>query len=274
MSDLGGMNSSSTADKGGIVPAVTYGQPGQTLGRAPIKGGIARSRRGAFFERRVAAAIDHWLRHRVDTIPVFHDLTNFTNVKGANLDAIDLGRSNIDHLLLTGRGWVMLDAKGCGAGTLGVDGQGKGILTDTTGNVRPQPWMDDQHSYSRAGIAYRLTGGKRGAAVWVVPEETHCDESIAKARFAERGATILNIKELAEGALDVLESLVFPTPGAAPRKSSGYVVTWRPRLIPNIRATIPRLVGAAGDRFGDGPTGHAPQADNLLPWWTTVFRAD
>lgn len=199
------------------MPAITYGHPGQTLDRAPVNGDVARSRRGAFFERRVAAAIDRWLNHRTDTIHVFHDLTNFTKVKGANLDAIDLGNSNIDHLLLTGRGWVMLDAKGCGAGTLKVDGQGKGILIDTAGNIRPQPWMDDLHSYSRAGIAYRLTGGKPGAAVWVVPEETDYDESIAEARFAERGATILNIKELAEGALDELEPLVFPATEADSR---------------------------------------------------------
>ena len=199
------------------MPAITYGQPGQTLDRAPVNGDAARSRRGAFFERRVAAAIDRWLKRRADTVHVFHDLTNFTKVKGAKLDEIDLGHSNIDHLLLTGRGWVMLDAKGCGAGTLKVDGNGKGILIDAAGNVRPQPWMDDLHSYSRAGAAYRLTGGKPGAAVWVVPEETGYDQSIAEARFAERGATILNIKELAEGALDGLEPLIFPVSEADPK---------------------------------------------------------
>jgi hypothetical protein len=199
------------------MPAITHGQPGQTLSLTPVRGDAASSRRGAFFERRVAAAIEHWLGRRADTIHVFHDLTNFHDVKGANLTAVGLGQTNIDHLLLTGRGWVMLDAKGCGAGTLQVDDEGKGILVDTAGNVRPQPWMDDLHSYARAGIAYRLTGGKTGVPVWVLPEQTHYDESIAEARFAERGATILNIAELAQAALDELAPLAFPAPEADPQ---------------------------------------------------------
>ncbi|WP_074352773.1 hypothetical protein [Mycobacteroides abscessus] len=148
---------------------------------------------------------------------VFHDLTRFEDVKGAGLPALSLGGSNIDHLLLTGCGWVMIDAKGCGAGTLGVDEDGNGILTDAAGNVRPQPWMDDLHSYSRAGVPFRLTGGKGGVPVWVLPDETGYDASIAGARFVQKEATVLSLTELAQGALDQLWPLEAPAPEADPR---------------------------------------------------------
>ena len=198
------------------MAAITYGQPGNSLERSPIAGDASSSRRGAYFERRVAAAIGCWLSRRRDTVHVFHDLTGFNNVTGANLGSMDLGRSNIDHLLLTGRGWVMIDAKGCGAGRLTIDRHGKGILIDTAGTARPQPWMDDLHSYSRAGIVYRLTSGKAGEAVWVLPDETQYDDTIAEARFAQRGGTVLSLTELGDGALDELAPLAFPAPPASP----------------------------------------------------------
>lgn len=33
---------------------------------------------------------------------VFHNLTNFNDIKGAKLDPLGLGHSNIDHLVSTG----------------------------------------------------------------------------------------------------------------------------------------------------------------------------
>ncbi|HZE16337.1 MAG TPA: hypothetical protein VE197_11830, partial [Mycobacterium sp.] len=109
---------------------------------------------------------------------------------------LNLGTTNIDHLLLTGAGWAMIDAKGCGAGTLQTNERGKGILVDPAGKIRPQPWMDDAHSYSRAGIPYRLTEGKPGWLVWVLPETIQYDRSVLKARFIQRTGSVLTIDEL------------------------------------------------------------------------------
>lgn len=189
------------------MAAVVHGMPGYSLSQ---DGGpdASSARRGAYFERRVAAAIERWLQTRRDVVHVFHDLTGFENVRGAGLEPLGLGRSNIDHVLLTRHHWIMIDAKGCGAGFLGTDDEGKGVLTDSNGQVRAQPWMDDVHSYSRAGILFRLTRRKTGLPVWVLPEETKfTHESIDGARFLSRGGCVMNIEDLASGALNELPEL-------------------------------------------------------------------
>lgn len=205
------------------MAAVTHGRAGYSLEQ---DGGnnASSSRRGAFFERRVAGAINHWLQTRKDTIHVFHDLVGLTNVRGAGLKPVSLGNSNIDHVLLTRHHWIMIDAKGCGAGSLGMDSAGKGILTDTAGQVRSQPWMDDVQAYSRAGILFRLTGGKTGQPVWAIPEDTKFDpHHITESRFLSRGGCILNIDDLAAGALNQLPEL------------SGNALEAEPRDIEHIR---------------------------------------
>lgn len=141
------------------------------------------ARRGAFFEQRVAQVLHHWLTGRPDEIHVFHDLVGLTDVVGAGLDPASLGGSNIDHLVLTGSEWLMIDAKGCGAGSLRVE-SGKGMLVRPDGSCVPRPWMDNRRAYARAGVPYRLTEGKGGVAVWVLPQATAYDHpSVARARF-------------------------------------------------------------------------------------------
>ncbi|WP_158303096.1 nuclease-related domain-containing protein [Prauserella endophytica] len=193
--------------------AVVHGRPGQSLRQSDEWrwSGTANARRGAFFEERVAQVLHLWLASRPDEVHVFHDLVGLNNITGAGLEPISLGGSNIDHLILTGGEWLMIDAKGCGAGSLRVEA-GKGVLVRSDGSRSPQPWMDDQHAYSHAGVPFRLTNGKGGAAIWVVPHETSYDHpSVPRARFLSRkGAEmcLLNDSEIAAGALDE----VLPSP--------------------------------------------------------------
>lgn len=169
------------------------------------------ARRGAFFEQRVAQMLHRWLADRTDEVHVFHDLVGLNNISGAGLKPVSLGGSNIDHLVLTGDGWLMIDAKGCGAGSLQVR-HGKGVLVREDGSCVSQPWMDERTAYSRAGVPFRLTGGKRGAGVWVVPEATIYDHpSVHQARFVSCGGCVLHDAEVASGELDAL----LPAPAAS-----------------------------------------------------------
>ena len=107
----------------------------------------------------------------------------------------------------------MLDATGVGAGKLTIDDEGKGILIDPSGAIRPQPWMDSAKAYSSAGVLYRLTGGCAGVMGWVIPDETSFDENALEARFAQRGAVLLNLADVEAGFLD---QLMVVSPPAAP----------------------------------------------------------
>lgn len=199
---------------------MVHGRAGQSL-QEPDEwawSGTANARRGAFFEQRVAQVLHHWLAGRPDEVHVFHDLVGLNNVIGAGLKPISLGGSNIDHLVVTGGDWLMIDAKGCGAGSLQVH-DGKGVLVREDGSRSPQPWMDDRKAYSRAGVPFRLTEGKGGVAIWVVPQATAYDHpSFPTARFlAHRNARlgVLNDAEVAAGELDA--ELPVPAAPADPR---------------------------------------------------------
>ncbi|MGH3713377.1 MAG: nuclease-related domain-containing protein [Micromonosporaceae bacterium] len=183
------------------MPVVEHGTAGTTIGTAADRYGAA-ARRGGFFERQVGAALRDWLSRRPDQLHLFHDLQRLRQVRGAGADSLDLGEANIDHVVLSGEGWLMIDAKGCGAGVLGVDEAGRGVLVRADGSAQPQPWMDHARFYSLAGALFRLTSGKRGHPVWVVPDDTRYDQSIGNAAFLRRGGTIANIGEIRAGALD------------------------------------------------------------------------
>ncbi|GAA1104381.1 nuclease-related domain-containing protein [Nocardiopsis metallicus] len=179
-----------------------HGRPGTSLDTAADQYGSA-ARRGAFFERRVGQAVQGWLEGLPGVYHLFHDLVRLDHVTGAGLDPMSLGLTNIDHLALTGSGWLLIDAKGCGAGVLGTDARGKGQLTTPAGERVAQPWMDTGRSYSQAGVVYRLTNGKKGQLVWVVPEDTDIHEpSAARARIFERGGTLCDLTEIVSGALE------------------------------------------------------------------------
>ncbi|MDA2804797.1 nuclease-related domain-containing protein [Nocardiopsis suaedae] len=163
-----------------------HGLPGTSLGAAAQQYGSS-AKRGAFFERCVGAAVQTWLENLPGVYHLFHDLVRLDHVTGAGLKPLSLGQTNIDHLVLTGTGWLLIDAKGCGVGVLGTDSQGKGRLVTPSGEQVVQPWMDSRRSYSQAGIAHRLTDGGKGQLVWVIPEETDIDEaSASRARIFER----------------------------------------------------------------------------------------
>jgi Nuclease-related domain len=207
------------------VGAVVHGRAGQSVQQLDDDwqwAGWPNARRGAFFEQRVAQVLHHWLTGRPDEVHVFHDLVGLTDVTGAGLDPSNLGGSNIDHLVLAGREWLMIDAKGCGAGSLRVE-SGKGVLVGPDGNRAPQPWMDNRRAYSRAGVPYRLTDGKGGVAIWVLPQATAYDDpSVLRARFlsckpdGSRGEMcLMHDTEIADGALD--ELLPIPAAPADPR---------------------------------------------------------
>ncbi|MCP3801995.1 NERD domain-containing protein [Allokutzneria sp. A3M-2-11 16] len=122
--------------------AVVHGRAGLSLQESAqwACSGTGNARRGAFFEQRVAQMLHFWLAGRPDEVHVFHDLIGLNNISGAGVEPISLGGSNIDHIVLTGSEWLMIDAKGCGAGSLQVH-QGRGVLVRTTGAAaRSRGW--------------------------------------------------------------------------------------------------------------------------------------
>ncbi|WP_420803670.1 nuclease-related domain-containing protein [Saccharothrix deserti] len=74
-----------------------------------------RSTRGARFERQVAAAFDRWLTALPETVHLFHDTERI----------IDLRTGNIDHVMLTGAGWIIADAKGWAGGACSSSAAGE-----------------------------------------------------------------------------------------------------------------------------------------------------
>jgi hypothetical protein len=97
------------------------------------------ARVGAEFERRVAAAFEEWLSHRPETVHVFHDVRGLHTTNPSTGRQLNLGTSNIDHVMLTGVGWVMADPKRVGRGRLLVE-EGRGVLVTPSGTRRPRRW--------------------------------------------------------------------------------------------------------------------------------------
>jgi hypothetical protein len=186
------------------VGVSVHGRPGETVATAGERYGPAAARRGRFFEQQVAGALARWLSNREDHLHLFHDLSRL-RVSGAALEPLDLGHTNIDHVVLSGSGWLMIDAKGCGAGILRLGTDGRGVLVDPQGGIHPQPWMDNRSAYAPSGALFRLTRGKPGVPVWVVPDATAYDEqTVGRATFLSRGGTILRLSEVIAGELDQL----------------------------------------------------------------------
>ena len=193
------------------MTVVVHGRAGNSLADAGERYGAATARRGRFFEGQVAWALTRWLEARSDAVHLFHDLSGFHAVAGAGLKPLDLGSTNIDHVVLSGDMWLMIDANGCGAGTLRLDEAGRGVLVQADGGIKPQPWMDTQVAYASAGALCRLTDGKPGFMVWVVPNETHHGPDGLKAAFLRRTGCLVNLSDVAAGALDQVLPLPQPT---------------------------------------------------------------
>lgn len=179
--------------------AVTvYGSPGQSIRGA----GRFRddARRGAFFEGITGRALERWLARRPGDFHLFHDLTGFQSVSGHGYGKMSLGAGNIDHVILGGAAWLMVDAKGTGAGTLTVDDQGHGVLVRPDGSTKPQPWLDSLAFYSAMGVLVRLTGLK-GFPAWLVPDVTTLADELDDARCFSRGGARWNFRDIESGGL-------------------------------------------------------------------------
>jgi hypothetical protein len=188
-----------------------HGIPGRRLVETGARRfGAADARRGAFIERAVARGLEHWLSRRPDCagLHLFHDLSGFRDDTSQGLGPVSLGRANIDHVVLSGARWLLIDAKGLGAGTLTTDPDGRGVLVRPDGISVPQRWMDSTRPRSAAGVLFRLTG-LRGWPVWILPDVTTLDlAGLAKARAFRSGGTVSQIGDVYSGSLDE----VFPVP--------------------------------------------------------------
>ena len=192
-----------------------HGEPGQRLLDGGARAyGAALARRGSFVEQAVARALEHRLSRRPDRagLHLFHDLGGFRDVAGHGFGPVSLGAANIDHVVLTGARWLVIDAKGTGAGTLTTDARGRGLLVQADGTERPEPWLDLAMMHSAAVVLTRLTG-LRGWPVWVTPDATGHDPQVLKARAFKRGGTICSIGDVYAGSLDTV--LPLPQPPAA-----------------------------------------------------------
>src|SRR5437016_14586854 len=118
-----------------------HGEPGQRLLDSGARAyGAADAARGSFIEQAVARALEHWLSGRPDRagLHLFHDLGGFRDVAGHGSGPVSLGTANIDHVVLSGAQWLLVDAKGTGAGPLTTDGRGRGVLIRPDGTTHPQ----------------------------------------------------------------------------------------------------------------------------------------
>ncbi|MEV4247787.1 hypothetical protein AB0J63_30765 [Streptosporangium canum] len=95
------------------MSVTVHGTPGWSLSDSGGAKYGSAARRGAFHERQVARALEQWLTARLDHFDLFHDLAGFHQVRGAGLKPRSLGAADIDHGMLTGGTWLIVDAKGC-----------------------------------------------------------------------------------------------------------------------------------------------------------------
>ena len=231
-----------------------HGTPGQSLRGEGARGySAAAAARGSFIEQAVARALEHWLSRRPDCaeLYLFHDLGGFRDVSGHGLPPVSLGAVNIDHVVLSGARWLLIDAKGTGAGTLTIDARGRGVLIQADGTERPEPWLDSTRTRAAAGVLVRLTG-LRGWPVWVVPDATRHDPEVLKARALGPGGAICTISDVYGGSLD--EVLAVPQPPADPEAVAAWrdisprrlLLLRKPRGDTRIRGSSQPGLGAAG----------------------------
>ena len=198
-----------------------HGTPARSLREGgPRKYGAATARRGGFIEEATARALEHWLAGRPDCagLHLFHDLGGFRDVAGCGLPPLSLGTANIDHVILSGARWVLVDAKGTAAGTHRQCRQGRAY---PAGRLHaPEPWLDNGKTRSAAGGLVRLTG-LRGWPVWVVPDGTKNDPGVFKSRAFRDGGSICTIGDVYDGSLDQL--LAAPQPPADPAAVAALV---------------------------------------------------
>ncbi|MEU6720414.1 hypothetical protein ABZ897_53945 [Nonomuraea sp. NPDC046802] len=221
---------------------------------------------------------------RLDHFRVFHDLEGFDAFTGGGKNALSLGTSNIDHVVLSSGTWLIVDAKGFGAGPLRLNPEGRRVLVKTNGTAVRQRWLDDGRAYSRAGINYRLTDATPGQTAWVVPDTTLLHPNAHAAGCLTKGGIVLPLQAVIDGyfngrspaacrrsgpcrpAGSVLERAQRTTPlnrpGAAPpqRLGTGHQHAgghrrsprgpWRPRPGINANASGRAAAGSSGGTVG------------------------
>jgi hypothetical protein len=193
-----------------------YGIPGRSLEIDGTEKYGPAAGVGAEFERRVAAAFDQWLSRRLETVHLFHDVRGLQTTNRRTGRRLNLGTNNIDHVMLTGAGWIMADAKGIGRGRLLVE-HGRGVLVTPAGTRRPQPWLDDGRAYSRAGALFDLTG-LPGLMVWVLADDVDYSAFATQPpRCLQKGGYVVSLTELAAGELETAPELPPPYSPADPR---------------------------------------------------------
>lgn len=191
-----------------------HGTPGGSLDKisAAARYGKGPAWRGAVIERATARALRTWLAGRPDAekFHLFHDLGDFINVPGRVHEPtgkifppMNIGGRNIDHLILSGTQWVMIDSKGVGRGIIGTE-NGKGYLFKPDGTKQSLPWMNKMSHWGMVGCLWRLTG-LDGYPAWVYPSATDSRPDCLEAKCMSRGSGgMCSISEVYEGWLDNL----------------------------------------------------------------------
>ncbi|PKQ26640.1 MAG: hypothetical protein CVT64_02735 [Actinobacteria bacterium HGW-Actinobacteria-4] len=187
------------------MAVVVHGVPGASLGESS-HGSRDDARQGAFFERVVGGVLESWLKQRSGVTHLFHDVADLRDIPGiAGLGPISLGATNIDHVVLSGTKWLMVDAKNCAKGTLCVENK-KGIVRRASGEIVPQPWLDSTKAKSQYGALFRVTGGMDGTTVFVVPDTVALDETLRRARVWELMPAFARVSDVVQGGLDEIFS--------------------------------------------------------------------
>lgn len=176
------------------MSVIVYGTPGGSLDASgAARYGQADARRGSWFERVTGGCLEGWLAETPGEYHLFHDLAGFDEVEGFGYGPMSLGGANIDHVILAGDGWLMVNAKGIGKGTLGLDDDGRGVLLRPDGKWKRHTWLERDTAYVHAGILMRLTGA-HGCWAWVVPDYTDLTHpSLAAARCLRYGPDVTMI---------------------------------------------------------------------------------
>ncbi|MGH3759876.1 nuclease-related domain-containing protein [Actinophytocola sp.] len=130
----------------GNIVAIIYGCAGASVEKAANEETASAARRGAYFERVVAEALQRWADSRPDKLHIFHDLVRLNEVRRPNGKFFNLANANIDHVVLTGARFLLVDSKGCGRGVLRYSAEAGGELVRPDGTTTPQPWMNNAKS--------------------------------------------------------------------------------------------------------------------------------
>jgi hypothetical protein len=218
------------------MSVIVHGTAGGSISASgPARYGGETARRASAFEVSAGAALERWLGDMPGEFHLFHDLTGIRVATRGH--GRSLGGANIDHVVLSDTGLLVVNAKGCGAGALEVR-DGRGVLVRPDGTVRPERWLDLRRDYSLAAALVRDAelAGLRGRIAWVVPDTT--DTS----RASLRSARCLRFVRLAERPVFGRSALV----SMGRVQFTGAVVQVHELLAGRLLAIWPRFFDGSG----------------------------